>query len=133
LSLLAAGRTPTDPTIAARQPLASPQSVEDVGESALLSQVVASPITDRLSRVFGITELKIAPAFVTGSVLPQARVTLSQQVARNVNFTYITDVSNPDIQILQVEWSISDKWSAVATRDENGLFGVDFYYKRKFK
>jgi translocation and assembly module TamB len=133
LSLLAAGRTPTDPTIAARQPLAPPQSVEDVGESALLSQVVASPITDRLSRVFGITELKIAPAFVTGSVLPQARVTLSQQVARNVNFTYITDVSHSDVQIFQVEWSISDKWSAVATRDESGLFGIDFYYKRKFK
>ncbi|HME09125.1 MAG TPA: translocation/assembly module TamB domain-containing protein [Bryobacteraceae bacterium] len=133
LALLAAGTTPTDPTIAARQPLAPPQSGEQIGESAILSQVVASPITDRLSRVFGITQLKIAPAFVTGSVLPQARVTLSQQVARNVNFTYITDVTNSNTQIFQVEWSIGEKWSAVATRDENGLFGIDFYYKRKFK
>jgi translocation and assembly module TamB len=133
LSLLAAGKTPTDPTIAARQAQPPPQSVEQIGESALLSQVVATPLTDRLSRVFGITELKIAPAFVSGSVLPQARVTLSQQVARNVNFTYITDVTNSNTQIFQIEWSISEKWSAVATRDENGLFGVDFYYKRKFK
>ncbi len=133
LALLAAGKTPTDPTLAARQPEPPPQSVEQIGESALLSQVVASPITDRLSRVFGITQLKIAPAFVTGSVLPQARVTLSQQVARNLNFTYITDVTNSNTQIFQIEWSISDKWSAVATRDENGLFGIDFYYKRKFK
>lgn len=133
LTLLAAGRTPTDPTIAARQPEALPQNVQQLGESALLSQVVASPISDRLSRVFGITELKIAPAFVTGSVLPQARLTLSQQISRNLNFTYITDVTNSNTQIFQIEWSISDKWSAVATRDQNGLFGVDFYYKRKFK
>ena len=25
------------------------------------------------------------------------------------------------------------QWSAVALREENGLFGVDFFYKRRFK
>ena len=133
LALLAAGKTPTDPTIAARQPAPPPQGLQQMGESAIMQQVVANPVSSQLSRVFGITELKIAPAFVTGSVLPQARLTLSQQVASNVNFTYITDLSNSSQQILQIEWAVSPQWSAVATRDENGLFGVDFYYKKKFK
>lgn len=104
-----------------------------MGESALLGQVVANPISNRLSRVFGISELKIAPAFVTGSVLPQARLTLSQQISRNLNFTYITDLTNSNQQIFQIEWAINETYSAVATRDQNGLFGIDIYYKKKFK
>jgi hypothetical protein len=32
-----------------------------------------------------------------------------------------------------MEWAFSKEWSAVFLRDENGLFGVDFYYKRRFK
>ena len=133
LALLAAGKTPTDPTIAARQPAPPPQGLQEMGESAILQQVVANPVSSQLSRVFGITEFKIAPAFVTGSVLPQARLTLSQQITSKVNFTYITDLSNSNQQIIQIEWAVSPQWSAVATRDENGLFGIDFYYKKKFK
>jgi hypothetical protein len=32
-----------------------------------------------------------------------------------------------------VEWALSSRWSAVALREENGLFGLDFFYKRRFK
>jgi len=32
-----------------------------------------------------------------------------------------------------VEWSLSKQWSVVALREENGLFGLDFFYKRRFK
>jgi translocation and assembly module TamB len=39
--------------------------------------------------------------------------------------------SNP--QVVQVEWAFSSQWSAVALREENGLFGLDFFYKRRFK
>jgi translocation and assembly module TamB len=35
--------------------------------------------------------------------------------------------------VIRVEWAFSKEWSAVALRDENGLFGLDFYYKRRFK
>jgi len=34
---------------------------------------------------------------------------------------------------VRVEWTISPKFSAVATRDINGIFGVDFFYKRQFR
>jgi len=31
-----------------------------------------------------------------------------------------------------VEWSFSKQWSVVALREENGVFGLDFFFKRRF-
>ncbi|MDQ2947931.1 MAG: translocation/assembly module TamB, partial [Acidobacteriota bacterium] len=104
VALLAAGRTPTsDPTLLANQPAPPPQSLQQMGESAIVSQAVANPVSNRLQRVFGVSKLKIDPAFTTGSALPTARLTLQQQVANNVTFTYITDLTQSNSQILRVE------------------------------
>ena len=134
VALLAAGRTPTsDPTILANQPAPPPQSMQQMGESAIVSQAIASPLSDRLQRVFGVSKLKIDPAFTSGSSVPQARLTLQQQVATNVTFTYVTDVSQANSQLIRIEWSVNPQWSAVATRDETGRFGIDFFYKKQFR
>ena len=134
VGLLAAGKTPTsDPTILANQPAPPSQNLQQMGESALVSQAIASPLSDRLARVFGVTQVKLDPTFVTGQQLPQARLTLQQQVAQNVTFTYVTDVTQSDSQLISVEWDFSQQWSAVATRDFDGRFGVDFFYKRQFR
>ena len=134
LSLLATGKAPnSDPILAAHAPATPPQSMQQMGESALLGQVVANPVAGRLQRVFGVSQLKIAPAFVSGSELPQARMTLQQQVTQSVTFTYITDLTNSNEQVVRVEWAMNPRWSAVATRDENGIFSIDFYYKRRIR
>ena len=62
-----------------------------------------------------------------------ARVTLEQQVPSNLSFTYITDLSRAQAQTIRVEWDLTKDWSAVALREENGLFGIDFLYKKQFK
>lgn len=134
VQLLATGKAPTsDPILAAHAPATPPQTMQQMGESALLGQVIANPVAGRLQRVFGVSQLKIAPAFVSGSELPQARMTLEQQVTHNVTFTYITDLTNTNEQVIRVEWAMNPIWSAVATRDENGIFSVDFFYKRRIK
>lgn len=134
VALLATGKTPTsDPNIVAREPATPPQSLQQMGGSALLSQAVANPVANRLERVFGISRLKIDPTFTSGSELPQARLTLQQQVTSNITFTYVTNVAQTNSQIVRVEWALNDTWSALATREENGRFGVDFFYKRQFR
>jgi hypothetical protein len=42
-------------------------------------------------------------------------------------------VTSADPLVIQVEWAFSRNWSAVALRDENGLVGLNFVYKRRFK
>ena len=98
-----------------------------------MQQTVANPLANRLQRVFGVSQLKIDPTFTSGSELPQARLTLQQQIANGLTFTYITNLTRTDSQIVRVEWALNPQWSLIATREENGLFGVDFFYKRRFR
>lgn len=133
IALLAAGVTPPDPTIAVNQPYAPSQTATQMGESAILGAAVANPLASRLARVFGVNQISIAPSFVSGSVIPQARVTVQEQVNPNVTFTYTQDLTQTNSQLIRIEWALTPRFSAIATRDENGIFGVDFYYKLQFK
>jgi translocation and assembly module TamB len=134
VSLLASGKTPTsDPTILANQPSQPPQSLEQMGESALMSKALVDPMASRLQRVFGVSQLKIDPTLTTGSDLPQARLTLQQQVASNITFTYVTALNDPNSQTVRVEWAVNPQWSAMASRDQNGIVSIKVLYKKQFR
>ena len=134
VGLLAAGKEPTsDPNIVANQAAPPQQSVANMGESAILSQAVSSPLASRLQRVFGIDRLSVNPAFVSGSALPETQLSLQQRIANTITFTYSQDLSQSNSELVRVEWALSPRFSAVATRDENGIFGVDFFYKRQYR
>ncbi len=134
VSLLATGKAPaTDPVLAAKQPPAPQQSWEQMGASTLLGQAVANPVAGRLQRLFGVTRLKIDPQITGAENNPQARLTMEQQITRDLTFTYITDMTRSNPQVVRMEWAIDPTWSAVAVRQENGQFGVDFYYKKRFR
>jgi translocation and assembly module TamB len=132
VALLATGRTPTDPTLAIRDTGQS-QSLQQIGASALLGQAIANPVAGRLQRFFGVSRIKIDPQLtgITGS--PEARLTVEQQIAPDLLFTYITDVSSTSTQLFRVQWDFDRQWAAVLTREENGYVGVDFVYKKRFK
>jgi translocation and assembly module TamB len=133
LALLATGSAPSsDPTLAAARQNA-PTSFTQLGASALIGQVVANPVSSQLQRFFGVSRLKIDPQLTGVENNPQARLTLEQQVNKNVTFTYITNIATANQVIVRVEWALNKNWSAVAVRDENGLFGLDFFYKKRFK
>ena len=134
VSLLANGRRPSsDPTIVENEAAPPQQSLGQMGETAIVGQAVASPLASRLQRVFGVSELKVDPTFVQGSTLPQATLTLQQRVSNAITFTYSQNLSLSNSELIRVEWALSSRVSAVATRDENGIFGVDFFYKLQFR
>ncbi len=133
IALLATGSPPSsDPTLAARQ--GTPQeSFTQLGANALIGQVVANPVSSRLQRFFGVSKLKIDPQLTGVESNPQARLTVEQQVNKNVTFTYITNIATTNQVIVRIEWAFNKTWSAIAVRDENGLFGLDIYYKKRVK
>jgi translocation and assembly module TamB len=134
VDLLATGKTPTsDPTILANQPPDPPQSFTQMGESAVVSRALADPVAGRLQRVFGVSQLRVDPAFTSGSDLPQARLTLQQRISSNMTFTYVTALNAPNTQIIRAEWTLNQQWAAMATRDQNGIFSVRLTYKRQFR
>ncbi len=132
VALLATGRAPTtDPTLAARETGAA-QSWQQMGASAIVSQALANPSSGPLQRFFGVSKIKIDPT-LTGITNPQARLSIEQQVTPDITFTYITYLNQSNPQVIQVEWALNKQWSIVAVRDENDLFGMDVYYKKRFK
>jgi translocation and assembly module TamB len=98
--------------------------------NSLLSQAIAP--SGRLQRFFGVSHIKIDPQLTDITAVPQARLTLEQQVSTVVTVTYITNLAVTNQQIVRVQWDLSKQWSVVALRDENGAFSVDFQYRRRF-
>jgi translocation and assembly module TamB len=133
VALLATGRAPSsDPSLAARES-GTAQNWQSMGASALVGQAIANPVAGRLQRFFGVSKIKIDPQLAGVDSNPQARLTIEQQVTPDIIFTYITNITRSNPQVIRVEWSLNKRWSAVALREENGLFGVDFFYKRRLK
>jgi len=50
-----------------------------------------------------------------------------------VTFTYITNLSRGQEQIVRIEWNVNRRWSIVALRDEDGLFGIDVLFRKQFR
>jgi translocation and assembly module TamB len=134
IALLAVGRNPSTAStaIADSQISSSSTSLGEAG-GGLLGQALSQQLSSRLQRFFGATRVKIDPTLTGVQNLPEARLTFEQQVSRDVTLTYITNLNRTQEQIVQVQWDLSRQWSAVAVRDANGLFGIDFQYKKRFK
>src|SRR6267154_844445 len=82
------------------------------GASAILSEAISSQLGGRLERLFGITKLRVDPgiAGVGSSGSEQsaaARVTVEQQVTRNLTITYVSNVSSTQQQVIQVEYNVN--------------------------
>ena len=136
VGLLAAGKVPTtDPVLAASQPVPPQQSFQQVGASAVLGQALANPVSGALQRLFGVTQIKIDPQIIggAGTNTAQATLTLEQQITKQLDFIYIQDLTSSNPQVIRIEWDINPTWTAVAERDIYGEFGVDFFYKKRFK
>ena len=132
VALLATGRAPTGVPALTSSQTGAAQAWQQMGASTLVGQALANPGSSRLQRFFGVSKIKIDP-MLTGITNPQARLTIEQPVTPDITFTYITYLTQSNPQVVQVEWSLNKQVSVVALRDENGLFGVDFYYKKGFK
>jgi translocation and assembly module TamB len=134
VGLLAAGQTPTsDPNVLANQPTPPAQSFAEMGESAVVGQALADPVANQLQRVFGLTQFKIDPTFANGQDLPQAQLSLQQQVTSRITLTYSTPLQGGGEEAISGQYLISREWSASATRDQFGLFSIKLLYKKQLK
>jgi translocation and assembly module TamB len=132
ITLLALGQTSSEATSR------SAGAQTNAGATALLSEAISSQLGGRLERLFGITRFRVDPGLTTiGSTAtdqnPAARVTVEQQVSRNLTITYVSNVGSTQQQVIQVEYNVNRNVSVVALRDYNGTFGIDVVIKKRFK
>jgi translocation and assembly module TamB len=104
-----------------------------VGASALLSEALSSQVTGRIQHLFGVSRIKIDPNVGVPGFGSGARVTVEQQVTRDLTLTYVTNTSSSQYRIIQFELAVSDNVSVLGIRDQNGIFGLEFRFRHRFK
>lgn len=131
LVLLALGRTGEETELRT----ATQQQQPELGATALISEAIAAQVGGRLERLFGVSRFRVDP-FLAGTGSEQnatARITIEQQLTRDLVITYVTNVTSTQQQIIQVEYNVTRDISLIGLRDQNGTFGLDFKRTMRFR
>ena len=131
IALLTVGHTPdVAANISGSQNTGNASALQSDANTVLGAAI--SPASSRLQKLFGVANIKIDP-MVQGITNTMQRLTIEQQISRNITVTYVTNLSQTSEQIFRFEWALSPQYSLVALRDDNGEFGIDIQYKKRFK
>jgi translocation and assembly module TamB len=134
IALLTTGR---DPTLATNQlaPGISTGGASGIASAGtgLVGQAINAQLSSKVQRFFGATRVKIDPTLTGVENVPQARLTMEQQVSKDITLTYITNLNRTQEQTVRMQVDLDKNWSAIIVRDSNGVLGVDFQYRKRFK
>jgi len=122
INLIARGQT-------TQQAAASPSNF---GASSLLAQGAASEVSGGLQKLAGLSALSIDPTLGGNTSDPGARIAMQKRVTNNFLFTFATDVTSTQRELIQGEYQLNKHWSASVTRDENGGFAVDGKFHKRY-
>jgi translocation and assembly module TamB len=121
INLIARGQT--------TQAAAAPSSF---GASSLLAQGAASELSGGIQKLAGLSSLSIDPTLGGNNADPGARIAMQKRVTNNFLFTFATDVTSTQRELIQGEYQFNKRWSTSVTRDENGGFAVDGKFHKRY-
>ena len=129
-ALLALGRTQEEAQLYQEQQV---QAGTNSTSSVLLGGALNETVSNRIGKLFGGGSVKIDPAFVGTLGNSAARITVQQQVNRQLSVTYATNVNYTAQQLMQAQYDLTPNESIVATRDESGVYSVVFKIRKRYK
>jgi translocation and assembly module TamB len=129
-SLLALGRTQEEAQIQQEQETAAGT---DPTTNSLLGGALNATVSSRVSKLFGGASVKIDPAYVGTLGGSSARITVQQQLTRQIVLTYATNVNYSAEQLIQVSYQLTPNTSIVMGRDESGVFSVVYKIRRRYR
>ncbi len=133
IALLAVGRNPANGTSTSPADIDTNSTTGLQAGGGLLGDAISAQLSSSVQRFFGASHVKIDPTVSYTDNLPQARLTLEQQVSKEITLTYVTNLNRTQEQMVQFEYDFSAHWSFIAVRQDNGLFGIDFQYRKRLK
>jgi len=129
-ALLALGRTQEEAQIYQERQV---RSGTDPTTSALLGGALNATVSTRVEKLFGVGSVRIDPAFVGTLGNSSARITVQEQLSKQVTATFATNVNTTAQQLIQVQYDLNRTSSIVVTRDENGVFSVVYKLRRRYR
>jgi translocation and assembly module TamB len=100
--------------------------------NSVLAEGLAGQVSTRVQKFAGLSSLQIDPTLGGNGTNPGARIAIQQRVTRNFIFTFSTDVTNPQGDIVQGDYQISKRWSVSASRDQYGNVNVGGKFTKTF-
>jgi translocation and assembly module TamB len=100
--------------------------------------IVAGQLLSNVGRRFGLMGLdwiRLDPQFQTNTNNPSLRVTLSQQVSKDLSVTYSQDLASTQQRLVTIEYFLSKNLSVVASREETNeasALGLDIKLRRRY-
>jgi translocation and assembly module TamB len=125
INLLAFGKT-------TEASAANPSTPGNLGAQSVLASGISSAVSGRVEKFAGISHLSIDPVLGSDQQNPGARIAVQQRVTSNLFVTFATDVTSTQHQAIQLEYKLNPRWSVTGERDQNGGFGVDGKYHKRF-
>ena len=132
VSLIAGGRTREElaEDRAAGAALPTSERLFRGGAATILADLLQSRAGSR----FGLLDrFRIDPFLVGAENNPVARVTISEQITRDLTITYSQDLSSNRQQIILIEYFLNNDTSFIASRDETGAVGLDIKLRKRFQ
>ncbi|HEY6768429.1 MAG TPA: translocation/assembly module TamB domain-containing protein, partial [Candidatus Sulfotelmatobacter sp.] len=129
-ALLALGRTQEEAQLYQER---QAQQGTDPTTSALLGGALNATVSSRVEKLFGVGSVKIDPAFVGTLGESSARITVQQQLSRQIMVTFATNVNTSAQELIQVQYDLNHDNAIVVTRDESGVFSVVYKLRRRYR
>jgi len=129
-ALLALGRTQEEAQIYQERQIAAGS---DPTTSALLGGALNATVGSRVQKLFGVGSVKIDPAFVGTLGNSSARITIQEQISRQITAIFATNVNTSAQQLIQVQYDLNHTSSIVITRDESGVFSIVYKLRRRYR
>ena len=129
-ALLALGRTQEEAQLYQER---QAQEGTDPTTSALLGGALNATVSNRVEKLFGVGSVKIDPAFVGTLGNSSARITVQQQLSRQVTATFATNVNTSAQQLISVQYDLNHDNSIVVTRDESGVFSIVYKLRKRYR
>ena len=101
------------------------------GASTVLAEGLGQ-VGSQVSKLTGVAGLQIDPLMGGDNANPSARIGLQKRVTKNFIFTFSTDVTQPQNEVVQGEYQLTKRWSASVVRNERGGFAVDGKFHTNF-
>jgi translocation and assembly module TamB len=99
---------------------------------SILASGVASQFSSGIGNLAGISSLQIDPLLGGNGTNPSARIAVQQRVTKNFLFTFSTDVTQPESEIILGQYQLTPRWSVSVERDQLGGVSVDGQFRTKF-
>jgi translocation and assembly module TamB len=120
INLLFTGHT----TQAAQTSPTTPQSV--------LAGQLAGQVSNRVQKLTGISSLTIDPQIGGNQGNAASQVAIQERVSKNLFFTFATDLTTTQGEVIQVEYQFTRRYSMSAVRDQTGGYQFEIKSQKKF-